>query len=946
MKNENRTQSRVRMIILTSLLVIISQTIIVKKIVGSVPAEENIKSPFFSNTQANKVNTQSYIPYIIGINGKAFAVQERELQAKLIPISTSLPVFKVFGLSIDRKLLLYSPLTNGNPSGELYIEDLQAGQSKKISSLLVLEASWSPTNPNEIAYTFSGGNRFGLATIDIGSGEEKVLVSENVLADFLQWDEAGKGIHYFQTSDENQTVVLNAQFVSTETRLVNEPSLQNIPIGFPALDQSIMPELSLRAVSAGKKLTSEGIYPFRILTLDGSREILGENLLGNGLIYTRPAGSESPEVLGEGRVLKMLNDGLIIRTFTGGESGIDYIGWNGKVTSLALPTVMNYNLPLSTFTLTQGGANYPSPGNCSISSHTSSSSSAFAYDMQKSTVGAHILASADGLVVYTYSAVTCNSSDTSGCLDYVPNCAANNGGWGNVVIIQHSDGTFTKYAHMQANSIQVAVNNSACQGLYIGRQGHTGNTCCSFNGCGDHLHFQRQTTSALSGPSTAVSFSDASNPLACFSSYTSASTELSTCSGQTNPVVTYFRINNDASSTTSRNVTLNNSASGNPTQYQASESSSFSNASWLTYSSTPSFALSAGNGTKTVYFRIRNSAGTISSIVSDSIQLNETTGCTGDFGEPNNSFGSAYSVSCGTTYQAKICSSTDLDYYRVVPSSSGTMTVTMTPPADKDYDLFIYNASQQLLKSSEFGTGTQERCDVTVSGGQTYYIKVIGYQGAFSITSYSFGITCPTGGSIPGTFTLTLTSECSGTNPQIRLNWTTSSGAQSYDIYRNGSLYSSGITGTQFINTTVAAGTSYSYFVRARNSAGTRDSNTSSATAPSSCGGLPSASLQIIFSPNPVYRSSDGFWYYTVTVRELNGVGVNLTSLIVDGGNYSAYIGQWFGTTRIGPRGSISGSFQINCSSCALPYIQTWQFTGNDDNQHNGRVWSNNITLR
>jgi len=92
----------------------------------------------------------------------------------------------------------------------------------------------------------------------------------------------------------------------------------------------------------------------------------------------------------------------------------------------------------------------------------------------------------------------------------------------------------------------------------------------------------------------------------------------------TTPTVTYFKINNDAASTTSRTVTLNNTATGNPTQYIASESSTFSGATWQPYSTAPSFTLSPGNGTKTVYFKVRNSAGVESPVVSDSIILNES----------------------------------------------------------------------------------------------------------------------------------------------------------------------------------------------------------------------------------------------------------------------------------------------------------------------------------
>ena len=90
------------------------------------------------------------------------------------------------------------------------------------------------------------------------------------------------------------------------------------------------------------------------------------------------------------------------------------------------------------------------------------------------------------------------------------------------------------------------------------------------------------------------------------------------------PSVTYFKINNGATSTTSRNVTLNNTASGSPTQYMASEASTFSDATWQPYSTAPGFALSSGSGVKTIYFKVRNSSNVESTIVNKSITLNES----------------------------------------------------------------------------------------------------------------------------------------------------------------------------------------------------------------------------------------------------------------------------------------------------------------------------------
>jgi hypothetical protein len=90
------------------------------------------------------------------------------------------------------------------------------------------------------------------------------------------------------------------------------------------------------------------------------------------------------------------------------------------------------------------------------------------------------------------------------------------------------------------------------------------------------------------------------------------------------PVVTMYRINNGANSTATRTVTLNNTVSNNPTEYRASESSTFAGAVWQPYASAPSFELSVGNATKRVYFQTRNSAGP-SAAVSDTIVLSEPT---------------------------------------------------------------------------------------------------------------------------------------------------------------------------------------------------------------------------------------------------------------------------------------------------------------------------------
>jgi hypothetical protein len=86
------------------------------------------------------------------------------------------------------------------------------------------------------------------------------------------------------------------------------------------------------------------------------------------------------------------------------------------------------------------------------------------------------------------------------------------------------------------------------------------------------------------------------------------------------PIVSKFAIQNGSSSTGRRTVILNNAATNKPRYYMASESSKFTGARWRYYSQRPKFTLSAGSGTKTVYFKVKNSIGE-SPVVSDTITL-------------------------------------------------------------------------------------------------------------------------------------------------------------------------------------------------------------------------------------------------------------------------------------------------------------------------------------
>lgn len=109
----------------------------------------------------------------------------------------------------------------------------------------------------------------------------------------------------------------------------------------------------------------------------------------------------------------------------------------------------------------------------------------------------NIIASKSGTVVYP------TSNDRIDCKNMDSSCT----GYGNYVIIQHSDGNFTLYAHLDANSITVKAGDVVDQGQVIAKMGTSGNST------GPHLHFEvRIGTNNSSSVVDPLDYVDLDNP--------------------------------------------------------------------------------------------------------------------------------------------------------------------------------------------------------------------------------------------------------------------------------------------------------------------------------------------------------------------------------------------------------------------------------------------------
>ncbi len=108
--------------------------------------------------------------------------------------------------------------------------------------------------------------------------------------------------------------------------------------------------------------------------------------------------------------------------------------------------------------------------------------------------------------------------------------------------------------------------------------------------------------------------------------------------------------------------------------------------------------------------------------------------------EPNETQATAAAITSGVTNSAAISTSTDIDYYQIVTSATSNIVYNLVGPGGVDFDLYIYNSSGTQIGSGISGTAT-ETVSLTNQAAGTYYIKVIGYNGANSATCYTIKAT-------------------------------------------------------------------------------------------------------------------------------------------------------------------------------------------------------------
>jgi hypothetical protein len=150
----------------------------------------------------------------------------------------------------------------------------------------------------------------------------------------------------------------------------------------------------------------------------------------------------------------------------------------------------------------------------------------------------------------------------------------------------------------------------------------------------------------------------------------------------------------------------------------------------------------AAAGTYTV--RVLGYLGAFSATNCYSLQLITTSTC-GNTPEPNESLAAAAAISANANVFSQIGTATDADWYQFTNTAAASNIYVTLTSLPFDYDLYLYNAAGTLLGTSTGGGTADEAIIYNTTTAGTYYVRVIGYNNAFS-TSLCYTLRSATSG--------------------------------------------------------------------------------------------------------------------------------------------------------------------------------------------------------
>ncbi len=452
-------------------------------------------------------------------------------------------VYKPLGFSPDGGAFLYLKSQGRLPGFSLYLYDLAEGVERRIAAGRVFHAAFSPDGGRIAYFTFDTLDQAGLFVQPVSSGPAQRVDTGRMALDFLEWSGDGSRLAYRRITPLGENYAEEGAYHHTlvEYHLATGSLQRHEGATWGRYEDGRLLYWRDGALSSNGKRDSrvearEGLQIEGFVAAPGATYV---TRIDRGVPRVERLHPEGGREIGRGAIHLAIDEGLVIREFSGSGVRYSYVDYRTEAVSELFVFTGVYRMPFAgSASLIQGGSLY-TPGacdgaNCGISNHRTVLG--FALDLlQQSGPGQgneNVLAVEDGVVLAAVDNVACNSTSTT-CPDFRNPCASN-GGAGNHVVLAHPDGTFSSYSHLAFNSIAVTANQTVCRGAKLAVQGHTGSTLSGgYMNCGNHLHFQRMRTLVGQDPfsqSIATDFEDLPCALACGAVYGSRNVEApSTC---------------------------------------------------------------------------------------------------------------------------------------------------------------------------------------------------------------------------------------------------------------------------------------------------------------------------------------------------------------------------------------------------------------------------------
>jgi hypothetical protein len=514
--------------------------------------------------------------FVIACNGESFLYNP---SAGILGVPFLQNVYKPFGFSYDSQFFLYLKANGRFPTFSLYSYNLTEGTEKLITTEPVYNAAWSPVSLKIAFIVIQSATHFHLWVYDGLSGSAQKIFSGWLNPDFLEWSPDGQKVLYISQTPLTDNYFYEGIFEyflheydlssGTERTITDTIWAEYYRGELLYLDQAgLLSSSEYRPAKTRRIFVSDtNVVNFKI---NGDDVYLTQFLDEQTVVGRYNIASGSYKLVDRGEIYGAIEEGLVIREFTGEGVVYKYLDYGSNSSTEIYAFSQSWKLPYaSKVTLTQGGSGYRGAQcdgkACCLSNqrgvcdHTGVM--AYALDFQqrrdRGQGNEHILAVADGTVADLANDVKCNSCDRDcdGWDKYDESTCRNPsgpsygpyGGAGNYIVIAHSDQSFSLYAHLKSDSIQVSKEQQVCQGFYLADQGHTGCTNGEYNTCGDHLHFERVSSINLNrdrwtrpvGRSQPIDFVDVDcndiKTRGCLAEYSSQNIEVASCGSGSAP---------------------------------------------------------------------------------------------------------------------------------------------------------------------------------------------------------------------------------------------------------------------------------------------------------------------------------------------------------------------------------------------------------------------------